>query len=76
MRVQRGNRELVVQDLLRLTAMAGPVGEQDDDPDALFFRFEQFSFTRSEVLEIVQLVARMKPDECEMSGDDLRLWWD
>ena len=71
-----GNREIITADLLRATAIAGPVGEQEDDLDALFFRFEKTIYTRSEVRELVQIFARMKPDECEMNGSDLRLWWD
>lgn len=71
-----GNREIAVADLVRLAALIGPVGEDADEPDALFFRAEREQYTRAEVLEAMQILARMKPDECEMSGEDLRLWWD
>lgn len=71
-----GNRELAVNDLLRLTALAGPIREDEEQGDTLFLRFEREQYTRAEVLELVQIIARIQPDECDMSQDDLRLWWD
>lgn len=76
MSVMFGNRELDVQDVIRLGVIAAPARGPADIPDTLFLRFGRDSYSRAEVLELLQLVARMQPDECDMEGDELRLWWD
>ncbi len=74
--MQFGNREVDLSDLMQLTSIAGPIGEEDGEPDAVFLRFERETYSRSQVLQLCMIIARFKPDECEMSGGDLRLWWD
>lgn len=74
--IQVGNAEIELSLVLRLAALAGPIGEDDEDPSALFFRFERPSYTRDEVLEIAQIINGLRPDECGISEGDLRLWWD
>lgn len=76
MTLQFGNAEVELRDITRLTTLAGPMGEQDDEPDAVYLKFERPTYTREEVLELVQILSRLRPDECGMSEDDLRLWWD
>ncbi len=71
-----GNREIELADLMQLTSIAGPIGEQDAQPDTVYLRFERESYTRSQVLQLCMVMARVQPDECEMDGSDLRLWWD
>jgi hypothetical protein len=71
-----GNSEVRLPDLLRLTEIAGPVGEEDEHPDEFYLRFEKQTYTRAEVMELAQIIARMRPDECDVSNGDLRLWWD
>lgn len=73
--IMYGNRELALADLLRLTQIAGSVGEDDEDEDALFFRFAERNYTAAEVREVAEIIARMQPDECEYDGEALRLWW-
>jgi hypothetical protein len=74
--LQFGNKELSLPDFQRLVTLAGPIGEGDCDDTAIYLAFERETYTRAEVLELLQIVARMEPDECEMSDGDLRLWWD
>lgn len=76
MSVYFGNREIDVQDIVLLTAIAGPIGEQDGEPDAIFLKFERQTYTREQVLKLVEIIAGLQPDECGMDGGDLRLWWD
>ena len=71
-----GNRELPLDKFTRLVTLAGPIGEDDNDPDAIFLKFERETYTRAEVLELVRIVAEMRPDECELDEADLRMWWD
>ena len=74
--VQFGNREVDLADLMQLTSIAGPIGEQDDEPDTVYLRFERETYTRSQVLQLCMIFARIKPDECDVDSGDLRLWWD
>src|SRR5260370_38317839 len=48
MKMEFGNTEVAVQDIVRLTTLAGPIGEDDKDPDAIFLRFERETYTRAE----------------------------
>lgn len=74
--VSFGNAEVELAIILELTALTGPIGEQHDDPCAIFLRFGAQNYTREQVLRIVQLINGTRPDECSMSGADRRLWWD
>lgn len=73
---QYGNTDINVADILRLAALAGPIGEDDAAPDTLYLKFERPTYTRAEVIELVQVIARIRPDECDLDASDLRLWWD
>lgn len=74
--VSFGNAEVELSVILELTKLAGPIGEDDNYPDAIFLRFEAQTYTRAQVLRIIELITAASPNECGMSKDDLRLWWD
>jgi hypothetical protein len=74
--LQFGNREISLWDFTRLVQIAGSVGEQDSEPDEIFLRFDKETYSRSEVMELCAIFARIRPDECDCDGADLRLWWD
>ena len=71
-----GNREVRPEHIMRLAVIAGAVGEDDDEPDAIFLRFEKASYSKDEMLELAVLVAELQPDECSVENGELRLWWD
>jgi hypothetical protein len=72
-----GNAEIQTADLLHLAALIGPAGENDDDPDSLYFQCERATYTRAEVIELLQLFVKVAPDECTVEDNgELRLWWD
>ncbi len=74
--IQFGNTEVSLGDFTRLITIAGPVGEQDGEPDAIYLRFEKQNYSRSEAMQLCIIIARMRPDECGYDDKDLRLWWD
>jgi len=37
---------------------------------------KKHNFTAEELLEAMQIVGELQPDECEVLGEFLRLWWD
>jgi hypothetical protein len=77
--VQYGNTEFPVSLLLRLGPF-GSIGEQDDEEDTLYLKLHDRPFSRTEALELIQIVAELRPDECTLEDDEgrpvLRFWWD
>ena len=49
---------------------------QEDDMAELFIKPLTETYTASQVLHIIQVVANLNPDECALEDDRLRLWWD
>jgi hypothetical protein len=77
-RIQIGNAEVSQASLLKLCAIAGQVGEDEDEPDAVYVKFTRDSYTRDEVVKLLELITDLGPDEVSIDGadDSLRLWWD
>ncbi len=73
---QFGNTEVAVADVVRLGQIAGKIREESEEGDTIYLHFTRDLYAVEEVLELLQIVARMQPDECDMDNGDLRLWWD
>lgn len=71
-----GNREVRPEHVLRLALIAGSVGEDRDEPDAIYLRFSKDSYTRDEMVELAVLISALQPDECSVENGEVRLWWD
>lgn len=69
-----GNQKLSIAWLSRL----GRYFEfaEKEEEDVLYLKANKESYTPAEVMEIAQMLAESKPDECDLDGDWLRLWWD
>ena len=70
-----GNAEIDPEDLC-LLADYGRLSSDPDDGATLYLTFKPAAYQAGDLINIAILFARLKPDECELEGERLRLWWD
>lgn len=72
--VQIGNKEVKLNLIACLGRWFGVNAEEEDE---VFLSPNKPSYAPQEVLEILETIVNLEPDECDIQDDgSLRLWWD
>jgi len=73
--VRLGNTEIDLSDLIILGDLAGAPTTVQDADDEVHVSFVRPSYTAQQVMALIAVVNNLRPDECDIVGRHIVLWW-
>jgi hypothetical protein len=68
-----GSREISIECIADL---AKDFTLRPEDTDELYLKPNRETYNKDELLNSMETIGQMRPDECDIEEGELRLWWD